>query len=93
EIKLNAIPIGRGISYISQDYVYTEGLNIDELLLETSRLIDKSHQEHPLAEKKSLTHSSPTPDELDYPLKGLDDYVEPLRPMDEMERRASPDNM
>lgn len=87
EIKLNAIPIGRGLPYITQDYVYTEGLNIEELLIEATRVIDESRRD----QKDEVVKVEPprmritpkvTPEES---LLGLDDYVEPLRPTDEFD--------
>jgi hypothetical protein len=58
EIKLNAIPIGRGIPYIAQDYVFAEGLNIEELLIEATRIIDEARYEQEKASGRSSADSS-----------------------------------
>jgi hypothetical protein len=79
EIKLNAIPIGRGIPYIAQDYVYSEGLSIEELLIEATRLIDEAREsgEGAVAAENETTEASNKID-LDF-LRELDGY-EPPRP-------------
>ncbi len=83
EIKLNAIPIGRGLPYITQDYVYTEGLNIDELILEATKLLDEKRRDGTLPEiKKTLP---PPPTSSEDLLKELDDYVEANRSRDDLE--------
>jgi Domain of unknown function (DUF4388) len=75
EIKLNAIPIGRGLPYITQDYVYTEGLNIDELVIEATRLLDEKRRDGTLPEvKKTLPVTLTSSEDL---LRELDAYMEP----------------
>src|SRR5439155_25822174 len=80
EIKLNAIPIGRGIPYIAQDYVYTEGLNIEELLIEATKIIDKSRESQEIA----LAGSKEKSGDIDS-LLGLNEYLEPPQADSEME--------
>lgn len=83
EIKLNAIPIGRGLPYITQDYVYTEGLNIDELILEATRLLDEKRRDGTFPEVKKTLPITPTSSE-DL-LKELDDYIEPNQSKEDLD--------
>ncbi len=83
EIKLNAIPIGRGLPYITQDYVYTEGLNIDELILEATCLLDERRRDGTLPEvKKTAPITTTSSEDL---LKELDDYIEPNHSRDDID--------
>src|SRR4029079_9878634 len=45
EIKLNAIPIGRGIPYIAKDYVYSDWLTLEELLIEATKIMDEAQRD------------------------------------------------
>ncbi|MFY9224513.1 MAG: DUF4388 domain-containing protein [Blastocatellia bacterium] len=80
EIKLNAIPIGRGLPYITQDYVYTEGLNIGELVQEATKLLDERRRDGTFIEVKKIITSPTSSEDL---LKELDDYMEPSRARDD----------
>jgi hypothetical protein len=86
EIKLNAIPIGRGLPYITQDYVYTEGLNIEELLIEATRVIEDNRRENARNEAQKAAAEAEKKDDV---LLDLNEYVEPARPADEFDRIAS----
>jgi hypothetical protein len=87
EIKLNAIPIGRGIPYITQDYVYTEGLNIEELLIEATKIASEPPDEQ-TTEQTKVEHVANSAQDKDF-LNGLNEYLEPARPGDEIENIAT----
>ncbi|MEW6730980.1 MAG: DUF4388 domain-containing protein [Acidobacteriota bacterium] len=91
EIKLNAIPIGRGIPYITQDYVYTEGLNIEELLLEATKIIDESRGEgqHGAIDTHTEAQHAPNQDNTVNMLLDLDDYLEPAHVSDDLDSITS----
>lgn len=80
EIKLNAIPIGRGLPYITQDYVYTEGLNIEELLIEATKVIEDGQQ--PSTNGKQEVVKKQEESEV---LLGLDEFLEPPRDNEEID--------
>jgi hypothetical protein len=45
ELKLNVVPIGRTTPYPGQDFVLTEGLDVDEMLLEVAAAMDEAQRE------------------------------------------------
>ncbi len=45
ELKLNVVPIGRSQPYPSQDFVLTEGADVEELLLEVATALDEAHRD------------------------------------------------